>query len=235
MRHPYRSVQERYNPSTWFVKQLLLANKSKLLDKATDEIVEILNKAFYPYSISFETLYGQQSGSSQQAEVGVVSGNYNEGTQEIEIQLNARDAATVFESKYFDEQLFQQFVRVVEYVVAHELIHRNQLSQVASSRLWQVVSKINPDLHRQDGWAYMTSNFEIQAFAKQAVQEFKVSGYSRPEILNFLRTPFSKDSQIGSNVMYELFSSLSPRDTATDPHIKERLHRFLKFAYEYAK
>lgn len=225
------AFEERYNPNTKLVTSKLLRLKNFFLDKSSDEIIHLLNLHFSEYNILFEEDF-QRSGSSAQSEVSVVKALYDPATDEIEVYLHPMDLEEMFSENYFNDELFSRFIKVLSYVIGHEMIHRNQISKIQNHKLWNIVNKVkNPEV--ENVFEYMTSNFEIQSFAYQAVKEYRAVGYSKSEINKYLRNPFKTDNIVESDTMFELFQYISKSDLQEDKTLAKTVKTFLKFAYEY--
>ena len=220
---------------------------SKELNKVKDEIVDkdlgnleierILDKAFYPYNVSFENGWGESAFNSM-SRVALISAA-TENSADIIIYY-----ADHFYETFEDDEYWDEFVSVVRRLLRHEFIHHQQIKNIAvgktSYQLQQILNKSGVEPGKQ--YDYLWSKYEIQAFAAEAVEELRNVGYTDEEIINKIRT--RKDLE-ESDILFmymelfnapdSLYDKKDKRDIKEMKHNKTVLNRLFKEMYTYIK
>ncbi len=215
---------ERQFQNVNFVTTWLEQLKPKLVgaDLGNLEIEEILNNKFKTKNIYFEFTPPGERIRDDFMEV-YISHGYITADGDIYIGYTS-DFYTIFEDDYH----WESFCRVVKGIVSHELVHRDQfIKMLRSSGRIDGIAEL-------DGSTYLAHPKEIQAFARQAVQEYLDLGYTRNYILQLLRTPDGGD---GSQAHKEESNSFwFYHDYFSGEYGDPKVYRkFLKFMYQYLK
>ena len=195
-----------------FVKDELNKNINKFTsDLSSMDVVNILNDIFFQHSIYFD-IDARESNRDDYAKVGVVEG-YIDDKLNIHIILNN----DIWE-ELDDSQWFKSFLNVLDSIISHELVHREQLTR--SSEIKSVNMASN--------FTYLSDKREIMANAKSAVNEFLNVGYSKKQILQKLREPQNREINPGIEES-EVFWQYTEHFDFNDPVMK----LFLTYMYQY--
>jgi len=197
-----------------FIKDELNKNVSKFTsDLSSLDVVTLLNDIFFQHSIYFD-IEDKESNRNDYAQVGVVEGYIDEALN-IHILLNN----DIWE-ELDDPNWFKSFSNVLNSVISHELVHREQLTRA---------SEIKP-VNMASNFTYLSDKREIMANAKSAVNEFLNLGYSKEQILKKLREPRNKEiypSVEESEVFWQYLEHFGLDED--DPVMK----LFLTYMYQY--
>jgi hypothetical protein len=207
-----------------FVSKELNKVKNELIDKNLGnlEIEEILNKAFSKHNIKFVMGQSGTSDHPKYAEVYISQASIYEN---LSIVIEYEEG---FYLVFDNEDKWKTFVNVVSHIIAHELVHREQikkiLNRVGNQKLKQVVMQ-----SAEKATDYLSQKQEIMSFAQEAVLELKQLGYDNKKIETLLKAPY-KNSAPGrgeSDIFWMYTEWFLPEDKA--------LKLFLKSCYLYLK
>lgn len=223
------------NLDTTFVKTVLTKNKDKLFgqDLANLEIEEILNSIFAIHNISFTHSFGTSEFSSL-SELGLINASID---LKGNIQIGYKD---YFYETFEDDYLFNDLINVLERIVKHELVHFNQLRKIKQKSkdnydFNNTLNKIQKDPSNR--YKYLSSPQEMQAFAVEAVEEFRAVGYTDDEILNKIKKPF--EAAPDSDTFYYYIDYFDYRgdwmSLKDKKEMQEILNKFLRYMYDYIK
>jgi hypothetical protein len=213
---------ERVYKSNKWVYDILESIKDDLIGKnyGNLEIENILNKAFKKYRINFERGFNEATRDNW-GEVGIIEGYiYEDG--DIYIVYND-DFYLTFE----DDYLWDTFKKVCASIISHELTHRDQFIKILKNQNYvKPVSRITNS-------SYLSDDKEIQAFSREALEEYIQLGYNKNQILQLIKTPTgSNKSQANKEesdsfwYYYDYFSD----PQYGDPKVWKK---FLKYMYQY--
>lgn len=220
-------LEKVINVDTTFVKNILLKVKNKIVGKELGnfEIEEILNNAFKQYNISFVNTFNISILPEDNANVGISKAAISEN---LNIEVYYLD---YFYEIFKDDYLYDTFIKVVRSLLSHELIHRAQFKKIlykvkGSNLYYDIIHKLESDPNKIS--KYLCDKQELMAFARQAVEEFRLIEYDDETILKLIRRPYSNELGIDraeSNTFwfytewFELYS--------------QELKRFLNYMYAY--
>lgn len=219
----YRSIlkERQIDSNSKFAERLLKKNKSKLIgqDLGNLELEDILNKIFIGTGVRFERGIRDESVRDDFSEAGLIRA-YIEENGAIVIDYD-NDFYRVFES---DDYYYQRFIDTVCLMISHELVHRHQIRKM-KSKLGYVKGV---DMSSND--KYLSNPMEMQAFAREAVEDFYRKGYKKAQILQLIRTPSgsnkSQASANESNPFWYYYDFYFNDD-------KPLWNKFVKYIYEF--
>ena len=204
-----------------FVRKVLDSLHDKVMHKdlSNTQLEKIFNNAFKSYKIKFIPSKQVSEFNCQLVSAAAVEDGY------IEIEY-AKKFAEIFAY----EELWQELVDCLTQFLSHELVHRNQFNDIKkevgkkkySAELGKVISK-----PRDDAQDYLSNALEVEAFAREAVEEFRNAGNSNRLILLKIRNPSaSKPETSDSGIFTTYLKYFSPGDAT--------LAKFLTYMKEYA-
>jgi hypothetical protein len=208
------------NVNTKPIMNDLKSAKSDIVDQNLGnlQIASILNNKLRKHRITFTQEFGSPTNSSK-AEVGLIGGaTLIDGS----IEVHFMDS---FYETFEDDYLWDEFIIVVEQIIEHELVHREQFKRIKNP---EVLDRLAVD--PEDSVEYYSSKIEQMAMAKQAVKEFQTIGYENNDILKRVKQPFSNKVTPGreeSDVFWNYTELFYPNDKA--------LKGFLKYMYGYLR
>lgn len=218
-------LNERQYQSVSWVSSILDSIKSKLIDKnlSNIEISNILNKAFQNKRIHFEDSpsFGEQVRDSW-AKIGITKGFiYDDGGIGIGYDDN-------FWETFEDDYLWNDLKSALSSIIAHELTHRDQFIKMINK-----AGYIDGSADSISNSEYLSHPKEIQAFAREAVEDYMQLSYKPEEILQLLKTvqggsvtQAHKEESEAFWYYYDYFYDSTYGD-------KKVWRKFLKFMYEY--
>jgi hypothetical protein len=168
-----------------FVRKVLDSLYNKVVGKGLDNkgIEKAFNIAFKPYKIIFKQ--GNQSADEPCKLVSAAT--IEDGVIEI---IYARD----FNGAFMNDGNWDNLIETLSQFLSHELVHRAQFADIKddvgkkgySREIGKQVAKDNDSAKK-----YLANDLEIEAFAREACQEYKNAGYSNKEILKRVKNPSS--------------------------------------------
>jgi hypothetical protein len=216
------SLLERKYKSTKWIIDILESIKEDLIGKdyGNLEIENILNKTFNKYRINFERGFNEITKDDWE-EVGIIEGYiYENGEIYIVYDNN-------FYLTFEDYYLWDTFKKVCASIISHELTHRDQFIKILKNQNYvKPVSIITNS-------SYLSDDKEIQAFARQALEEYIQLGYNKNQILQLIKTPTG--SNISQASKEESDSFWYYYDYFSDPQYgnPKVWKKFLKYMYQY--
>lgn len=220
----YRSAKV-IKPNVSFVKPALNKIKTKLIKKNLGnlEVEEILNKAFSSKNIEFVHGFGT-SGDPKYAQIYISNASILEnGAIQIEYE---NDFYKLFE----DDYEWNGFVKGIQSVIEHELVHREQLKRifkkVPSNYKYQNILRMM-QVSPENVAKYLGKKHEAMSFAQEAVTEFRNDKYSDEQIKKLLRRPLN--NQGPSAQESHIFWTYAEWFETKDKEFKQ----FLKYMFGY--
>lgn len=217
-------IERQYTSSNW-ISTLLNSVKDVLVGSnlSNIEIEKILNKKFQSKNIYFER-FDDPDGAfirDNWASVGISCGWIN---TDGSVGVGYIDK---FWETFEDGERWEDFVKVISAILVHELTHRDQfIKMMNNSGFFDSASDL------QDS-KYLAHPKEIQAFAREAVEEYIQLGYSIGDILQLLRTAAGgnvkqahKEESDAFWYYYDYFQDKQYGD-------QKVWRKFLKYMYEY--
>jgi hypothetical protein len=130
-----------------------------------------------------------------------------------------------------NERSFEPFLDLLLQLVAHELVHKRQMGRIRRAN--KSLEKTNfmrfSDLRAMHTGKYMSDKYEIMAFARQSIEEFRQMGFTKRGMLDVISSPLSKTNKRIINSMKSNFgwylSSLGIKHPSTK--------RMMKMMYQY--
>lgn len=209
--------EERSYVNVDFVTRVLNNIKSELIGKnlGSLDIELLLNKAFDRYDVQFKDDY-EPYGNSDFAEVGITHGSIDADGY-VTVGYNSSDFYKTFD----DDYLWNNFINTVKSIISHELTHRNQLS----------MNRINTDeiipADMSTAHSYMSDKRELQAFARQAIQDFLNVGYTKEQILRLLKGEKTNAAHAEESGAYWYYHDLKRDDPKTWTSFKKHMYQLL--------
>ena len=219
-------LKERQYISVEWVNELLDSIKDMIIakDLSNIEIVDILNKKFQSKRIQFEysPSYGEQV-RDRWAEVGLTKGYiYSDGSIGIGYDSD-------FWKTFEDDDLWDNFKKAVSSIIAHELTHRDQFIKIINNSGY--IDSID-NVNNSD---YLSHPKEIQAFAREAVEDYMQLGYKVKEILQLIRTASggtaSQAHKEESDAFWYYYEYFQDKEYGN----QKVWNKFLKYMYEYLR
>lgn len=216
-------TERRYQSVSW-VSSYIDSVKDEIIgnDLSNIEIADILNKKFQSKRIKFEDSpsFGEPLRDSW-AEVGITKGFiYSDGTIGIGYDSN-------FWETFEDDYLWDNFKNIVSSIIAHELTHRDQFIKMLKNANY--VDSSNSDINSE----YLSHPKEIQAFAREAVEDYMQLGYSVKDILQLLRTAEGGNIRQASKEESDAFWYYYDYFQGNEYGNRKVWNKFLKYMYEY--
>jgi GNAT superfamily N-acetyltransferase len=214
-------LERKYKSTKWII-DILESIKGDLIGKdyGNLEIENILNKAFSKYRINFERGFNETTRDNW-GEVGIIEGYiYENGNIYIVYDDN-------FYLTFEDDYLWDNFKKVCTSILSHELTHRDQFIKILKNQNYvKPVSRITNS-------SYLSDDKEIQAFAREALEEYIQLGYNKNQILQLIKTPTGSNKDQASKeesdsfwYYYDYFSD----SQYGNPKVWKK---FLKYMYQY--
>lgn len=219
-------LKERQYMSVEWVNELLDSVKDAIIakDLSNIEIADILNEKFQSKQIQFENSpsFGEQV-RDRWAEVGLTKGYiYSDGSIAIGYDSD-------FWKTFEDDYLWDNFKKAVSSIIAHELTHRDQFIKMISNAGY--VDSID-NVNNSD---YLSHPKEIQAFAREAVEDYMQLGYEVKEILQLIRTAgggnVSQAHKEESDAFWYYYEYFQDKEYGN----QKVWNKFLKYMYEYLR
>ncbi len=207
-----------FNINVSFVKKQLTKVKPKLIKKKLGnlEINNILNNSFLGYGIYFDIGFDHESTNNFYGEVRIIKGAIDENGV-IYIYYYS-DFYTIFE----DDYLWNDFIKVVESIVYHELVHQKQLSR-SKGRLKTVNTSSN--------LKYLSNKHEIMAHAQQFIFDAFRQGYTKPTIKNLLKSKEHIKDFISIDSFWKYYDYFGSYDFDKEDKYSYVWPLFLKYSY----
>jgi len=214
-------LERKYKSTKWII-DILESIKGDLIGKdyGNLEIENLLNKAFNKYRINFERGFNETTRDNW-GEVGIIEGYiYENGNIYIVYGDN-------FYLTFEDDYLWDNFKKVCTSIISHELTHRDQFIKILKNQNYvKPVSRITNS-------SYLSDDKEIQAFAREALEEYIQLGYNKNQILQLIKTPTGNNKDQASKEESDSFWYYY--DYFSDPQYgnPKVWKKFLKYMYQY--
>lgn len=191
-------------------------NKNKFLNVEDPYgIFDLLEKLFNRYGIEISIQKGSHD-DPYYKKAGIVGGWYDDERKIIVIAINLKKVYEVVSDKNTQEIFYKAFERMF----THEYIHKKQTQKMPQSKASSIVNK------EMDKRGYLSSKYEIMAFAHEIVSGLKELGYDKNQILQLLKYP-QKSRKTISYPLYRYYKKIYETD-------KKSFNRLLSQAYQYA-
>jgi hypothetical protein len=189
--------EKAFVPNTDFVYVILNRIKNKLINAKTNvECAKILREAFKSKWFSIVTTKEESYIClvPTWAINGALTSASGEGEEKITYELSRVNISLGIEfcsklNAIKTDKEWKSFMDAFEYTVAHEYIHKYQLSHVNIDTAISIFNQMKFDTDK----AYLSMDIEIMAFALQSLKEFIAAGYSPEEILERVKKPLDKN------------------------------------------
>lgn len=168
-----------YIPDVSFVSKALRSIKDELIGSANPR--DLLNQAFEPFNIYFIRGKGESS-LPQHNKIGVIRA-VTDGEGSIEVEMEA-DLTDVF----ITGELWNEFAETIGEVIGHELIHRDQFTDIKNGEDTFEKPMADPNPKKQYS-NYLANKHEMISYAYQTVSELRNDGHSMESIRHLIDNP----------------------------------------------
>lgn len=206
-----------------YYRRQLRKSDSGNVKEFVDRFVDFMNSedlSFINNNIEFE--YGRTGGADWGKYGFQGASMYDDGILGVSL------SGGIFK---LNDKSYEVFLSLLLQLFAHELVHKKQMAKIRKAK--KTLEKTNfmkfANLRAINTDKYMSDKYEIMAFARQSIEEFRQMGFTKKGMLEVISNPLSKTNKrlinsMKSNFSYYL-SSLGMRHPATK--------RMMKMMYQY--
>jgi hypothetical protein len=206
-----------------YYRRQLRKSDSGNVKEYVDRLIDYLNSEemdFTDNNIEFEYA---RTGGADWGKYGFQGGSmYEDGILAINL------SGGIFK---LNERSYEPFLNLLLQLVAHELVHKRQMGRIRKAN--KSLEKTNfmrfSDLRALHTGKYMSDKYEIMAFARQSIEEFRQMGFTKKGMLDVISNPSTKTNKRLINSMKSNFSwylsILGPKHPSTK--------RMMKMMYQY--
>ena len=229
--HTYEIFESVIDPNYTFIKQELFKLKDDIFNYAKNykQLLNILNrnKIFENNSIIFSDDVGHEN--SIYEGYGISSAATIPETGVIYVIFD-NTIMSVIKKMKSGELDYSVFIGYLENIIAHELVHREQLVRMGQKGIDSLIKKID-NMHsieseEESGKVYFNMPTELMAFAKQSMLELIMNGINKEKILEDLKTNSGLANLLNNSDSFLQLYYFYKKDS-------KQFHRFTKYLYEY--